>query len=140
MLDKLLDDLKSDEGWRPHAYQDTLGLWTIGYGFLVDDRRPGEGLPAEIAEAWLAHIVERNQRGLRTALTYYDDLPEPVQRALSNMCYQMGLGGLLGFRNTLRLIHAGKYAEAADEALNSRWARQTPNRAKRVTDLIRSAA
>ena len=140
MLDNLLEDLRRDEGWRPNAYQDSLGLWTIGYGFLVDQRRQGAGLPPEIADAWLLHIVERNQRALSTALTYYDTLPEPVQRALSNMCYQLGLGGLLGFRNTLRLIREGRYAEAADEALNSRWAQQTPSRAKRVTDLIRSAA
>ena len=39
---KLIKDLKRDEGWVPHAYKDSLGFWTIGYGFLIDEKRGGE--------------------------------------------------------------------------------------------------
>ncbi len=44
MINELTADLKNDEGWRPFAYQDHLGFWTLGYGFLIDQRRGNDGL------------------------------------------------------------------------------------------------
>jgi lysozyme len=136
---RLVEDLKSDEGWRPYVYRDTEGFQTIGYGFLVDPDKPG-GMPKSIGEMWLTHNVDQLYRAVRRVLPWFDDRPEPVQRALCNMAYQLGLSGLLGFKNTLLLIERGRYYEAADEALDSLWAKQTPGRAKRVAGLIRSAA
>ena len=132
-------DLRSDEGWRESVYQDHLGFWTIGYGFLVDARKQGR-IPREVADYWLAHEIDRLDTRLSNALPWFDDAPEPVQRALMNMGYQLGVSGLLRFRQTLALMEQGKWAEAADQALQSRWAEQTPNRARRVTGWIRSAA
>jgi lysozyme len=54
------------------------------------------------------------------------------------MAFQMGTDGLLGFKNTLALIRDGKYTEAADAMLASKWATQTPARAKRLSDQMRS--
>jgi len=139
LLGAIADDLKNDEGWVPHAYQDHLGFWTVGYGFLVDKRRNGR-IPQPVADYWLNWEIDRIWERLSEALPWFDDLPEQVQRALVNMAYQMGVSGLLGFRQTLALLADGKYAEAADQAMRSRWADQTPNRARRVTDWIRSAA
>ena len=139
LLGAIADDLKNDEGWVPHAYQDHLGFWTVGYGFLVDKRRNGR-IPQPVADYWLNWEIDRIWERLSEALPWFDDLPEQVQRALVNMAYQMGVSGLLGFRQTLALLADGKYAEAADQAMRSRWAEQTPNRARRVTDWIRSAA
>ena len=139
LTDLVAADLRSDEGWRESVYQDHLGFWTIGYGFLVDARKQGR-IPKEVADYWLAHEIDRVDTRLSNALPWYESAPEPIQRALMNMGYQLGVSGLLRFRRTLSLIEAGKYEDAADEALRSRWADQTPNRAKRVTDLIRSAA
>ena len=131
-------DLKSDEGWREHAYQDHLGYWTIGYGFLIDERRRGR-IPQQVADYWLDWEIDRIWERLSEALPWFDDLPEQVQRALVNMGYQLGVSGLLRFRRTLWLLEQGDWADAADEALRSKWAEQTPNRARRVTDWIRSA-
>lgn len=140
----LLADLKRDEGFVPHAYADTLGYTTIGYGRMIDARRDG-GLTPEEAGYLLENDVGRVLAGLRAALPWYDLQPEPVQRALANMAYQLGLGskargkGLLGFTTTLDHIAYRHYAEAAESAGRSLWARQTPERARRVLDLIRSA-
>ena len=139
LLGAIADDLKNDEGWVPHAYQDHLGFWTVGYGFLVDKRRNGR-IPQPVADYWLNWEIDRIWERLSEALPWFDDLPEQVQRALVNMAYQMGVSGLLGFRQTLALLADGKYAEAADQAMRSRWAEQTPNRARRVAGWIRSAA
>lgn len=131
----LLEDLKRDEGYVPHAYLCSLGFWTIGYGTLIDKR--GGGIPEDIAALLLERHVNENVDKLNKALPWVKEHPEHVQRALNNMAYQMGVAGLLKFANTLSLIQRKKYDEAADNALKSLWAKQTPNRAKVVTDLLR---
>src|SRR6056297_1091636 len=128
-------DLKKDEGWQATVYEDHLGYKTIGFGFLIDERRSG-GMPKEIGEIWLNYNIDNLQRSLRNALPNWDRYPDGIQRALLNMGYQLGLRGLLGFENMLRHIDAGHYAYAAAEALNSRWAEQTPKRAGRVAEWI----
>ena len=68
------------------------------------------------------------------------DYPENTQLALANMAFQMGISGLIKFEKMFAALDEGDYNTAADEALDSLWARQTPNRAERVTDVIRSDA
>lgn len=135
---RIAHDLKHDEGWRESVYQDHLGYWTIGFGFMVDPRRQGR-IPGAVAEYWLDYEIDRIMSRLSKALPWFDDAPEGVQRALTNMGYQLGVSGLLRFRKTLGLLEACQYQEAADEALRSRWAEQTPNRARRVAEWIRNA-
>lgn len=135
-MDMVLDDLKSDEGFRSHVYQDHLGYWTIGFGRMVDKRRGG-GITRAEAEYLLKNDIMRTYASLRTSIRGFDQLPANVKRALINMAFQMGVDGLLSFENTLRLLEAGDYHAAADEALNSLWYKQTPERAKRVTDWMR---
>ncbi len=135
--DQLVEDLKSDEGWVPHVYKDSLGYWTIGYGFLVDKQKGGR-LPRKVADFWLRLEVEERYEKLKEEIPWITEHPEPVQRALVNMSYQMGIKGVLGFHNTLRLIQKRLYAKAAVSAMASKWATQTSNRAERVTSLIAS--
>lgn len=134
--DKLAEELKRDEGVIPHAYQDHLGYWTIGIGRLIDRRRGG-GLSDDEIQYLLTNDIAKVHQQVRSALPWFDRLTDPRKRALCNMAFQMGISGLLGFKNTLALMQAGKYAEAADNALKSKWATQTPGRAKRVADMIR---
>ena len=135
---KVRADLIRDEGWRSDVYQDTLGFWTIGYGFLVDARRGG-GLPQHIADAWLDDLIAQTAHLLRSRWPAFDDQPEEVQRALTNMAYQLGVSGLLNFRRMLTALEQNDRAEAARQALDSRWAEQTPNRAARVAAMLRGA-
>lgn len=132
---RLTEDLKADEGFVPYAYQDTLGYWTIGYGTLIDKR--GGGIPEDIAALLLSRHIEDNAIKVNKTLPWLKKHPENVQRAIHNMCYQMGVAGVLKFVKTLELIQKMRYNEAADNAMLSKWAKQTPNRAKRVTDLLR---
>lgn len=138
-LSQLEKDLDRDEGFVPHAYQDHLGFWTIGIGRLIDKRKGG-GITREEAYYLLRNTLSSSFDEMDKRMPWWRDHPEPVQRALVNMAYQMGVPGLMKFKNTLALIQAKKYNEAADNAMKSLWAKQTPERAKRVTDLIRSAA
>ncbi len=135
MIDELTEDLKSDEGWRPFAYQDHLGFWTIGWGFLIDQRRGGE-IPVPIAEAWLTYAATERWNQLVSRLPWLNEQPEDVQRALGNMAYQLGVGGVRRFKNMLKALKDGDREAAAVAALDSKWAKQTPKRARRVAALI----
>ena len=138
MIDRLITDLQSDEGWVSHAYQDHLGYWTIGFGFLIDERRGGE-IPLQIAEQWLAHAATNRWNELLVNVPWLADQPEDVQRGVANMAYQLGVRGVQNFKKMLAALKDDDRNLAASEALNSRWAEQTPRRASRVTKLIRGS-
>lgn len=150
MIEKLLQDLQADEGWRDHAYDDATGrpiekgkapsgYVTIGYGFCIDHNK-GAPLPKPVGLYWLEYAVEMRWNELVDRLPWIVDQPEDVQRALGNMAYQLGIYGLLRFALMLEALKVGDRVKAAEEALDSTWARQTPKRAKRVAALIRGAA
>lgn len=137
-IEEILETLKRDEGWSSFVYRDTLGYETIGYGFLVDERKSG-GMPKEVGEFWLRYNVDGVVNNLRRTIPHFVNMPEDVQHALVNMAYQMGTAGLLSFEKMLAALKAKNYTLAAHEALDSRWAKQTPNRAGRVADMIKFA-
>lgn len=137
-LTALKTHLREEEGTVLHAYPDHMGFLTIGTGRLIDKKKGG-GITKEEADYLLENDISRILEKLLDALPWFDDQPEPVQIALMSMAFQMGVNGLLAFKTTLGLIRQGMYAHAADNALKSMWAKQTPERAKRVTDMIRNA-
>lgn len=135
---KLREELIREEKRVLHAYQDHRGFWTIGVGRLIDRRRGG-GISVAESDVLLDNDIAARVIALDHALPWWRKLSDARQRALLNMAFQMGVPGLLMFRNTLRLLQAGQYDQAADNALASKWAReQTPERARRVTDLLRN--
>jgi len=134
----IVEDLKRHEGLRLHAYQDHLGYWTIGYGRLIDERKSG-GISKAEAEHLLANDIDRVARRLQHE-TGFRNAPSPVKRALVNMAFQLGVTGLLGFKRMWAALEQRDYERAAEEALDSRWAEQTPNRAEEVAGWIKSAA
>lgn len=128
--------LYRDEGWRPYAYRDHLGFLTLGYGFLIDERKGGR-IPQPVADFWLRWEIEDRRQQLRGRLPFFENLPQQVQVALINMAYQLGVPGLLNFRRMLAALSRGDRVAAAEEALDSQWAKQTPKRAARVAAAIR---
>ncbi len=137
ITDAIIDRLKDEEGFVPHAYQDHLGFWTIGHGILIDERK-GCGITADESEALLRNRVERYAAELDADLPWLHN--SACRDAVILMAYQMGVRGLLGFGKMLAAMEAGDRAKAADEALDSRWAHQTPARAERVAAMIRGAS
>lgn len=131
------DQLKSEEGTVPHAYQDHLGYWTIGCGRLIDQRKGG-GLSQDEIDYLLRNDIKRCEGAVREALPWFGALDEPRQAVLIGMAFQMGPKGLLKFHTTLKLIGTGQYEQAAVNMLKSLWARQTPERARRMADQIRT--
>ena len=65
-------------------------------------------------------------------------MPQQVQEVVINMCYQLGVNGVSKFRKAISAMQEGDWEEAANEMLDSLWARQTPNRAKELSDIVRN--
>ena len=138
MIEQLTAQLRRDEGTRATAYQDHLGYWTIGVGRLIDSRKPGAGLRPDEIDYLLRNDINDRVQALTKALLWFDQLDEARQGVLLNMAFQLGTSGLLGFKSTLALIADGKYAEAAEQMLKSKWATQTPARAKRLAEQMKT--
>jgi len=138
MIDELVRQLRIDEGVRRQAYRDSLGLLTIGVGRLIDPTKPGCGLRDSEIDVLLANDVADRVDALTKALPWFTELDEARQGVLLNMAFQMGTAGLLAFTTTLGLVRAGRYDEAADAMLKSKWATQTPNRAGRLAQQMRT--
>lgn len=137
MKQELIRQLRGDEGVVDHAYQDHLGWWTIGVGRLIDKRKGGRLRPDEI-DYLLNNDVADRLTELASRIPWFEKLDAARQGALLNMSFQLGVPGLLSFRNTLKLIELGDYAGAAENMLLSKWATQTPERAKRMAKQIRT--
>ena len=136
-LTELTAQLRRDEREVLHAYQDHLGFWTIGVGRLIDKRKGG-GITKEESKYLLENDIDRKLRDLRTRLPLFDKLDDARKGVLMNMAFQMGVDGLLKFNKTLTLIEAGDYKAAADNMLKSLWAKQTPARAQRMAEQLRT--
>lgn len=130
VLEKYIID---EEGFSRKPYRCTAGRLTIGYGFNLDDT----GLSREESLLVLRHRLGRLEGEIARKLPWYDALNLPRRCVLVGMAYQMGLAGLLGFKQTLAYAEAGRYAEAAAGMLASKWARQTPARARRAAYMMR---
>lgn len=133
----LIAQLIRDEGMRLYAYMDSRGYWTIGVGRLIDQRAGGRITHAE-AEMFLQNDIKSCEEDLDRRLTWWRKLSEPRQRVLLNMCFNLGIQGLLGFKRTLTAIRAGEYDKAAEYMLESRWAQQVGKRAHRLAEQMRT--
>ncbi len=137
MYDELIAQLRRDEGCVLHAYKDHLGFLTIGIGRLIDPKKGG-GITMEEAAYLLRNDVERFDRQLQTQLPWIVTLSPARRGVLQNMAFQMGVSGLMKFKNTLVMIEQREYAKAAEAMLESAWAKQTPERAKRLSEHMRT--
>jgi lysozyme len=127
-----------EEARSRYAYKDSRGYLTIGIGRLCDPRFPGSGL-AEFEQDWLfGNDFDKVLKQIDRYLPWVNELDEARKGAVFQMVFQMGINGVLGFVNSLKLLRAKRYEEAARNMLLSRWAMQTPNRARRVTEQIRT--
>lgn len=138
--------LEREEGWRSIPYICSEGYPTVGYGFRIGPKGAPLSnytfvLPREAGDAWFsAYLKEMIQDMYKDprigpALKRVDT---PRAAILMSMAYQMGVAGLAGFSNTLSLIAKGDYDQAAKNMLVSKWARQTPERAKRHSEQLRT--
>ena len=133
-MKELLESIKKHEGFVEHVYKCTEGFDTIAYGFAIKDLE----IPEHIAEELLILKLEKLQRNANARFKWLEDMPQEVQAVILNMCYQLGVTGVSKFRKAISALQEGEWHEAADEMLDSLWARQTPNRAKELSNIVRN--
>jgi lysozyme len=122
------------EGVRPDLYKCPAGKWTIGVGHNLD----ANPISMRAALLILEDDVEDVEDQLDEALPWWRRLDDVRQAVLVDMAFNMGVSGLEDFVRTLRCARYGEYEQAADAMLESRWARQVPNRAKRLAQMMRT--
>lgn len=127
-------DLIRDEGLRLLPYPDSVGKLTIGVGRNIEDR----GITRDEAMYMLDTDIDAVVYELDRKFPWWRDLNEPRQRALANMAFNLGLPTLSGFAKMLQALKTQDYDRAADEALDSRWAKQVGQRARRIADTFRT--
>jgi lysozyme len=129
---QLVADLERDEGCELLPYTDTVGKLTVGIGRNLTDR----GISLEEAHYLLQRDIDLVVADLDRALPWWREMTPARQRVLANMCFNMGLPVLLGFRNTLAYMERGNYRAAAAGMRASKWARQVGPRAERLARLM----
>ncbi|AEJ90215.1 baseplate hub subunit and tail lysozyme [Acinetobacter phage ZZ1] len=151
--------LRGDEGVKNTVYWDHLGYPTVGIGHLILYRKTrdmntilkqlsadlGHSVGATISQADISKLfisdlgkTQAEIKKNRVTGPVYAKCNRSRQMALENMAFQMGTGGLAKFKNSLALMAAEKWDEAAKQLKNSLWARQTPGRANRVCMVIKN--
>ena len=135
-MNKLINQLKRHEGVRTHAYQCTANMITIGVGRNIDENG-GLGLSDDEIDYLLENDIRRCKQEL-ISFPWFAEIDSVRQDALVNLCFNLGMTRLLGFKNALTAMSVGDYDKAADEFMDSRWAKQVGLRADEVCEMIRT--
>tara|TARA_Y100000401_G_scaffold37388_1_gene28015 strand:+ start:613 stop:1023 length:411 start_codon:yes stop_codon:yes gene_type:complete len=135
-MQKLKKAILESEGYRPTVYKCTEGFDTIGIGFKIDDLY----LSKEVCDIILEEKLLRFMKEIMQRAEWVNDMPLNVKDVILEMCYQMGVPNFLMFKKTIALFKQHDWVGASKEMLDSKWARQTPNRAKKLSLIIADEA
>jgi len=122
--------LIADEGLRLKPYKCTAGKWTIGVGRNLD----AKGISEAEAMLMLDNDIRDAKANVRQLIRTFDLLSDDRKIVLVSMVFQMGKNGVSKFTGMIKAIEMKEFGIAANE---SRWARQTPNRAKRLAEMMK---
>src|SRR5579859_576142 len=124
----LLEQLKRDEGEVLHVYLDSRNIRTAGVGHNLEahgiDLEVGTPISQAQSDLWLQEDIADATAKVNEHLPWATELDEARHGVLVNMCFNLGVGGLLQFKNTLAAIKAGDWNLAALGMLHSAWAVQ----------------
>lgn len=137
-IDKLIQELILDEGYKYETYEDHLGFLTLGVGHLVLDTDPeidkpvGTPVSEERVLECLNNDIETVCNELDRNMPWWKELGDEKMRVLANMCFNLGITRLLKFRKFLAALEAGDFETAGEEMMDSKWATQVGARATRL--------
>ena len=141
-MDRLLESVKKHEGYRNKVYLDTLGKRTVGVGHLcVEDFWEDD---KEYEEKFLMDILKKDLQeainGARELMEERDclEIDDKAEELLIEMVFQLGKTGVSKFKNMWKALAEKNYIGASYEMLDSRWAKQTPNRAKDMAQVMKA--
>ena len=137
MSQRLTDMLIKHEGSKSHAYMCTANKVTVGVGRNIDPEG-GIGLTKDEISFLLKNDIERVEDELSRRLPWILELSDVRIDALIDICFNLGLPRFLKFAKALDALEQREYDRAADEFMDSRWAKQVGQRAVTVSNMIRT--
>ena len=145
-MSQIIPILNMEEGYREKPYLDTESFPTVACGIKIGPKNNSLAsytftVPRAVGDVWLQTFVDSVMNQCRNTPSVYAALQKcnPARAdILYSMAFQMGINGLAGFKNTLAMIAAGNFTGAAAGMLNSKWAKQTPKRAQRHAEVMRT--
>lgn len=141
-IERLKKQIIANEGVRKTAYKDTLNNWTIGVGHLI--KLPDEEylLDKELTDLEVEQIfiTDLNQ-AIDDARKFIDadSIPDEAFEVVVDMAFNLGLPKLMAFQNFQQALRDKDFVKASFEMLDSLWAKQLPNRSKRLAKIMRDA-
>lgn len=135
-IEQLAAQLEIDEGKKKRIYLDTATppRWTGGIGRNMTDRDFSE----DEIQLMLKNDIDLVCDQLDNRMPWWKHMTDARMRAWANFTFNVGITKAMTFKNTIGLLQSGKYDQAADEILRSKWASQVGERAKRISDTIRN--
>lgn len=131
-VEKLTEKLKYEEGCELMPYKDTLNKLTIGIGRCLDER----GITMEEAEFLLKTDISIVMTELNDSFPWWSNLSEKRQLIMCDLVFNLGMPKLKKFVKFLAAMEEEHWLNAHDELLDSNYADQVPNRAKRNAQTI----
>ena len=139
----VLEMIEKEEGYSERAYYCSEGYPTIGIGWKIGGINQALSdfkyinISREVAQSKLSEIVNCDKLILSKNIGSFALLSEPRQAALLSMSYQLGISGLMKFKNMLSAIERKDWDAAFEEGMDSKWAKQTPQRALRQMNTMK---
>ena len=148
---QVYEEISSDEGKILHKYLCSESHPTIGIGHKVLNTDAEADLPIHdayeevseeecISEGRCYELFQQDVQiaidGCRQIYDNWEELPQEAQHVLTNMCFQLGQGGLSKFKNFKIAVEDYQWQRASEEMLDSRWSQQTPERAQRLSERV----
>lgn len=133
-MSNLTELLKKHEGVKYELYKCTADKWTIGVGRNLED----VGISEDEADYLLQNDIERTIKLMDDYIPWHDDLDLVRHEALTNFVFNVGIGTAMKFKKAMAALEEQDYDTAANEMLDSAWAKQVGNRAIEVTEMIRT--
>lgn len=131
---KMENLIKLQEGLKLQLYKDIMGNQTIGYGRNLS----AKGIRTDEAALMFANDIAEVEADLKRTIPWYEELSPARQAVIIDVCFNIGLGGLMGFKDFLRAAESGDAKTAATELLDSHAAKQLPNRYQRLAYIYES--
>ena len=142
-IDVLRKEIEADEGCKYETYHCSEGHLTGGIGHLITEWDEeiyagpiGTSISEEQVQEWFEKDVQTAINDCQDIFNDFNSLPEDIQHVLINMAFQLGKPRLSKFKRMIAAVEVEDYREMSLEMEDSRWFKQTPNRAQRLIDRV----
>jgi len=132
-MNDIIEQLRLHEGLELQPYKDTVGKITIGIGRNLDDKGISKKEAYYLCENDIKEVTKQLQK-----YEWFTQLKDVRKRVLIDMAFNLGIAGLLSFKNMIQCLKDKEFVAAANEMINSKWHQQVKTRAFRLEKMMRT--